>query len=690
MQLRLCRSIFGFFGFKNPTTKASNFSTDHSLGLSSLSSLDCEAIARALILCRQTQTPGNVGALHAQVIKHGLYHHVYIANNLISIYASFDHYDDAAKLFVEMPERNVVSWTAMISSLCHAGNPAEALRIFVEMLSVGLEEPNCYTFSAALKACAMLRKLEMGKWVHKHIQNFHLQADTTLMNAVIDMYIKCDSMVEARKIFDMKFSLNSVSWNTMISGYCTAGEMIEAENLFCQIPMPDAVSFNTMVMGFAKNKNFKAFYYVNLMHRQGFKLDCFTLPCALKACGSLGESGMGKQLHCYIVRRGCCMGSSLIDMYGNCGHVDAALKLFDERFNYECSIIDGLSHLNSMLSVFANNGYEICALYLLSKIHSSGVDLDAFSLSRALKICVNLNSIRVGLQVHGLIITKGFHVNHVVGSILVELYSRCGNMEDALKIFFTLSQKDLVAWTGLITCCVQKGVNQYAFAVFRNMVRLQCEVDHFVVSIILKACAALSCLQSSKQLHGLCIKEGFEMESAIITSLIDVYSKCGHIENALRLFEASTEKDLVCWTGIIVGCGNNGRTDEAIQLFHLMLESGVEPNEVTFLGVLSACRHAGLVSHASSFFKAMEQKHGLKPLLEHYCCMVDILSRAGLFDDAMRLISGMPYEPDEKIWNSLLGASVMHQNVSIAEMRELAMIVSRKEPGRSWTEQGVL
>ncbi|PKU66944.1 pentatricopeptide repeat-containing protein At4g08210 [Dendrobium catenatum] len=721
MQARLWRSIFGFSRFQIINTRASNFSTDHSFGFPSRSFLDSEAITRALIWCRQTQTLGNGEALHSRMIRLGLYRYVYLSNNLISMYAGFNLYDDAAKLFDEMPQRNVVTWTALISSYSLAGNPAEALKMFVEMLDGRLEEPNCYTFSVALKACAKLGDLDMGKWVHKQIQKFQLQFDTALINAVIDMYVKCGSLVEARKIFDMKISLNSASWNTMICGYCNVGEMIEAENLFCEISMPDAVSFNTLIMGFASMENPKALHYVTLMHKHGFKLDCFTLPCALKACGSISESGMGKQLHSYIIRCGLCMVSSLINMYGNCGHVDAAVKLFDECSNYNLSLVDRLSHLNSMLSAYANNGYDSCVLYLLSKIHSSEVELDTLSLSSALKACINLNIIRVGLQVHGLIIIKGYHVDHVVGSILVDLYAKCGQLEDAVKIFFGLHRKDLVAWTGLITSCVQKGMNEFALAVFRDMISIQCEVDHFVVSIILKACAALSWLQSGEQLHVLCIKGGFEMESVIVTSLIDVYSKCGHIEYALRLFEASTKKDIVCWTGIIVGCGNNGRTDEAFQLFNLMLESGEQPNEITFLGVLSACRHAGLVSHANSIFKAMEQKHGLKPFLEHYCCMIDIYCRAGLFDEAMQLISGMPYEPDEKIWNSMLGASVMHQNVSMgrfslsnlqkfsrkdasgfvslsnvyaghdlwgrsAEMREVARSLSLKEPGRSWTQ----
>ncbi|KAG0500856.1 hypothetical protein HPP92_000928 [Vanilla planifolia] len=378
--------------------------------------------------------------------------------------------------------------------------------------------------------------------------------------------------------------------------------------------------------------------------------------------------------------------------------------------------------LNSMLSVFASNGYNIHALHLISKIHSTEVMLDSFTLSITLKICINMNAVRIGLQVHGLIITTGHHVDVVVGSVLVDQYAKFGSLEEALKIFSGLPQKDLISWTCLITSCVERGSNQLAFSLFREMMSLNCEVDHFVVSIISKACAAISWLQGGEQLHALCTKGGFEMENATLTSLIDLYSKCGGIEDALKLFCNAPEKDTICWTGIIAGCGYNGRTDEAIQLFHKMLESKEEqPNEITFLGILSACKHAGLVREATTFFEVMQQKLGLKPSMDHYCCMVDILGRAGLFDEALQLISNMHCEAEETIWNSMLGSAMIHENIDIgklallhlhmicrekaswyvslskvyaslnqwegsAHMRELAFGVNMKEPGKSWTE----
>ncbi|PKA55725.1 Pentatricopeptide repeat-containing protein [Apostasia shenzhenica] len=722
MQLGL--SIFMVLSkFQKTSRIASNVCTNYGFRFLS-GALNSEAIIRTLKWCRETQSLINGQSFHAQVIKYGLLRNVFVANSLISMYSYLNLCCHARELFDEMPERSVVTWTAMISSYTHVGDPVEAIKMFRFMLDEGLEKPNCYTFSAVLNACAIIGDLDMGKWVHDCIRRVCLHSDTVLMNAVLDMYVKCDCLVEAKELFDKICARNLVSWNTMISGYCNVGKMLEAENLFFQMTVPDVISFNTMVAGFAKQENPRALFYLKLMHQKGFQLDDFTLPFALKICGCLGIGEMGKQLHGYIIRCGyessIFIGPALLDMYGNFGEVHLSVKLLDELLG-ERSSTHRLHLLNSMLSVYSNNGYNELALDLVSKTHSSEAKLDAFTLSSALKVCINSNAFRIGIQIHGLIIAKGYHVDDVIGSVLVELYAKCGFMEEAVKIFLGLSQKDLISWTGMVNCCIQQGINQLAFSLFRAMLEFQCKLDNIIVSVILKACAALSWIHGGQQAHALCIKNGFGSESVIFTSLIEIYSKCGEIEDALTLFGSSSEKDIVTWTVMILGCGCNGRTDEAIKLFNQMLESGEEPNEITFLGILSACRHGGLVREASSFFEAMEKQHGIKPSLEHYCCMVDILSRAGFFEEAKLLIFDMPFEANQTIWNSLIGSSNLHQNVDVgklsldklllnagndasmvismcnvyaslnmweysAEMRELARSIGKNEPGRSWIE----
>ncbi|KAJ4964302.1 hypothetical protein NE237_024241 [Protea cynaroides] len=519
------------------------------------------------------------------------------------------------QLFDEVPNRNVVTWTTMISACTAAGSPLQALRYFNWMSESGSEMPNGFTFSAALKACAHLGNLELG--------------------------------------------------------YSKEGRMVEALNLFHQMPESNVVSWNTIIGGFTLKETIQALEFTSTMHRKGIKFDQFTFPCALKVCGCLHLLTMGQQIHCYVVKSGfesgCFTGPALVDMYANCTRVDEAAKFFDQYSQHESSVHDSLALWNSMLSGYVLNEHHVAALDLISKMHSSGAFLDSYTYNSVLKICTDLLNLSLGLQVHGLIVTSGFELDCVVGSVLIDFYAKHGNIMNAVLLFQRLAKKDIIAWSGLIAGCVKKGSHFLAFSLFKELFFSDLEVDQFVISSVLKACSDLAGFESGKQLHTYSIKSGYEIEGVVVTSLIDMYSKCGEIEASLKLFSGVSNRDTACWTGIIVGCGQNGRPEEAIQFFQDMLKSGAKPNEITFLGVLSACRHVGLVGEAWIVFRSMAVEHGLEPCLEHYCCMVDLLGRAGCFDEAEKLVLSMPYEPDHNIWLTLLGACGIHRNAELGK-----------------------
>ena len=682
-------------------------------------------MAQSLHRCRRFRAINCGKSIHSHLVKSGILRDVFFANNLMAMYIDSGFPDEAHQLFGEIPERNVVSWTTLISAYSHVGRPSEALRLFTQMLELKLEMPNSFTLSAALKACALAKNIEVGKSIHRHICGAQLQYDTILMNSLLDMYVKCGSLCNAQDVFDSISLPNLTSWNTLIAGYCSKGLMEEAVNLFQQIPEPDLISWNTVIAGYAHMESQEAVELMCMMHRAGVKFDHFTFPCVLKTCGFLRFVTMGEQIHCYLIKSGIefgqFIGSAVIDMYSKCSQVSKAMKLFYEHLGYKEFIHDKVVLWNSIISGCASNKYNSATLALVSRFHSSGMLLNSYIFGSILKVCINLLNLRCGTQVHGLIITCGYHLDSVIGSILTELYATCGSIEDALQMFWRLPEKDVVAWTGLISGCAQQGSNLLAFSLFKEMVYLNVGVDQFVISSVLKACSSLAGLEGGKQVHAYCVKSGYESETIIDTSLIDMYSKCGEIDDGLAVFKHMDVRDAICWTGIIVGCGRNGRAKEAIEFFQVMLKEGVKPNEITFLGVLSACRHAGLVGEAFGIFRSMSVDHGLVPRLEHYCCMVDLLSQAGCFEVAKRLISDMPYEPDETIWGSLLGACVSHNNVELGKwvaellvskspddasvyvtlsnvyaslgmwdcstkLREVIREVCLKEAGRSWIE----
>jgi pentatricopeptide repeat protein len=646
--------------------------------------MDLNRIVTALRHCGRVQAPNLGRTLHSNLIKLGVLNNVFLANNLIAMYVDFCHLQDAHRVFDEMPDRNVVTWTTMASAYTNSGRPHEkALIIYTQMLRFGSEEPNGFMYSVVLKACGLVGDLELGRSIHKRISGGGFQFDIVLMNTLLDMYVKCGSLSDARKVFDEILCKNATTWNTILSGYCKEGLMEEAVNLFCQMPEPNVISWNSIIAGFADNGRLQALDFVHVMHREGLKLDGFTFPCALKSCACHGFLTTGKQIHCYVVKSGyesnCFTVSALVDMYSNCNALNEAIKLFNLYSRYIASVCDSLALWNSMLSGYVVNEHYGVALNLVSQIHRSGAYFDSYTFSGVLKVCINLLDFRLGHQVHGLVVTSGYGLDNVVGSILIDLYSKHGNVKDALGLFHRLQKKDIVAWSGLITECTRMGLSSLVFSLFKDMVNMDLQVDYFVISNVLKVCSSLGSIRSGKQAHAFCVKSGYDTEEVTVTALIDMYAKCGEIEDGLALFDCMPEKDSVCWTGIIVGCGHNGRAMEAMKFFCEMVELGLKPNEITFTGVLSACRNAGLVEEAWTIFMSMKTEHGVEPQLEHYNCMVDLLGQAGCFKEAEKLIADMPFEPNRTLWCSLLGACGTHKNMELVDIITEHLLASSPE-----------
>ncbi|XP_015885617.3 pentatricopeptide repeat-containing protein At4g08210 [Ziziphus jujuba] len=642
--------------------------------------MDLSRIATALRHCGRVQAFNHGKAFHSHLVKTGCLNDIFLANNLISMYVAFHDSKDARKVFDEMPDKNVVTWTTMVSAYNDVGRHGEALGLFNHMLESESGTPNGFMYSAVLRACGLVRDLKFGKLIHKRISDDRLESDIVLMNSLLDMYVKCGSLGDAKNVFDGILFPNSTTWNTIISGYSKAGMMEDAVDLFNRMPKPNVVSWNSIIAGFTDKESPDGSEFVCRMHQEGLKLDGFTFPCVLKTCGRHGLLAFGKQIHCYVIKSGfeygCFTVSALIDMYSDCNKLVAAENLFAQ---YSSSISDSLAIWNSMLSGYVINEHNSAALNIVSQVHRSGAYLDSYTFSGALKACINLQSLRLGLQVHGLAVTTGYELDDVIGSILIDFYARMGSIKDAMRLFHRLPKKDTVAWSGLIAGCAKMGLHWFAFSLFRDMVNLDIRVDQFVISSILKACSSLTSLRSGKQIHAFCIKSGYEYEGVMLTSLIDMYSKCGEIDDGLALFECTPERDTICWTGIIVGCGQNGRAEAAINYFHEMVKSGLKPNEITYLGVLSACRHAGLVDEALAIFNSMKTEKGLETYVEHYNCMVDLLGQAGRFEEAEKLITAMPCEPNQTIWRSLLGACQTHNNIELVNIIDKNLLATLPE-----------
>ncbi|XP_015168035.1 pentatricopeptide repeat-containing protein At4g02750-like [Solanum tuberosum] len=258
--------------------------------------------------------------------------------------------------------------------------------------------------------------------------------------------------------------------------------------------------------------------------------------------------------------------------------------------------------------------------------------------------------------------------NYFTWSTLINGYIENKKLNEARFIFDKMSEKDVVSWTAMIRGYAQYGEFMKALKLFKLMLNLGSRPNHFTFSTVLDACAGYSAVLVGNQVHACILKSGFPLDVILLTSLLDMYGKCGDIEVAFCIFESIPARNLVAWNSIIGGFARHGLAERAMQEFERMLKSGIRPDEITFINLVYACGHGGLVEEGERIFNSMVTEYGLKAEMEHYACMVDLYGRAGQLEKAEKLIDGMPFKPDVVVWGALLGACGLHSCLELGEI----------------------
>lgn len=290
--------------------------------------------------------------------------------------------------------------------------------------------------------------------------------------------------------------------------------------------------------------------------------------------------------------------------------------------------------------------------------------VDAHLLSHAVSTCGSKRDLFGGLQYHCLAIITGYIANLYVGSSLVSLYSKCALLEDAYRAFEEMRIRNVVLWTAIIAAFAQESHIDKCLELFHGMRKSALKPNEFTYTSILSACTGSGALGQGRSAHCQIIQMGFYAHLHIDNALVSMYCKCGVIQDALYIFEHMKDRDVITWNSMIAGYAQHGHAKEAIDLFEKMQLQGVSPDAITFLGVLSSCRHAGLVKEGWLYFNLMAE-HGLNPELDHYSCIIDLLGRAGLLLEAQDFIQNMPVYPNAVMWGSLLSSSRLHGSVWI-------------------------
>lgn len=422
-----------------------------------------------------------------------------------------------------------------------------------------------------------------------------------------------------------------------------------------------------MIRGLVSNDCFDdAIEFYGLMRSEGFLPNNFTFPFVLKACARLLDLQLGVKIHTLVVKAGfdcdVFVKTSLVYLYAKCGYLEDAHKVFDD-------IPDkNVVSWTAIISGYIGVGKFREAIDMFRRLLEMNLAPDSFTIVRVLSACTQLGDLNSGEWIHKCIMEMGMVRNVFVGTSLVDMYAKCGNMEKARSVFDGMPEKDIVSWGAMIQGYALNGLPKEAIDLFLQMQRENVKPDCYTVVGVLSACARLGALELGEWVSGLVDRNEFLYNPVLGTALIDLYAKCGSMSRAWEVFKGMKEKDRVVWNAIISGLAMNGYVKISFGLFGQVEKFGIKPDGNTFIGLLCGCTHAGLVDEGRRYFNSMYRFFSLTPSIEHYGCMVDLLGRAGLLDEAHQLIRNMPMEANAIVWGALLGACRIHRDTQLAEL----------------------
>ncbi|KAF7818559.1 pentatricopeptide repeat-containing protein [Senna tora] len=516
-------------------------------------------------------------------------------------------------------------------------------------------------YGCIIKHCTDHGLVREAKQLHARLILFSVTPDNFIASKLINFYAKSNLISEARKVFDKIPHRNVFSWNAMIIAYSFNGLFHDALNLFLSL------SFCTTATP-----------------------DHVTITCVLKALASASSCpNVAKQIHGYVLGRGLDADvfvlNALVMYYSRCDELGLARTVFDRMPRRD------IVSWNSMIAGYSQNGfYEDCKQLYLEMLSSAGFNPNAITFVSVLQACAQSKDLIFGMEVHRLVNENHMEMDISLCNALIGMYAKCGSLDYAQELFEEMSEKDAVtygsiisgymfygfvdkamvlfremknpglsSWNAVISGLVQNNQHERVLDLVQEMQVSGSRPNTVTLSSILPTYSYFSNLRGGKEVHAYAIRRSYDQNIYVATALIDTYAKLGFIHGAQRIFDQSEGRSLVIWTAIISAYAAHGDANSALGLYSQMLNTGAQPDPVTLTAVLAACAHSGLVDEAWEIFNSMSLKYGIQPLVEHYACMVGVLSRAGKLSEAADFISKMSIEPSARVWGALLhGASV--------------------------------
>ncbi|KMZ63609.1 Pentatricopeptide repeat-containing protein [Zostera marina] len=606
-----------------------------------------------------------------------------LCNDITVRYAALDAFVEAQNALEIHCPSSLFCWNVLISQNVRHGRLDDALLLCRRMRRFGTR-PDHFTLPLVLKASGQLSSLRLGRSIHGVVCRDGFQSNVFVCNALIAMYDRCGSLQAAVYVFDEITSReidDVVSWNSIVAAHVKAGQNNLALETFRE-------------MGHDMNR----------------RPDVISLVNVLPACTSLGAVSKGKEIHGCALRIGLFsdvfVGNAIVDIYAKCGMMTDAVGVFNSM-----AVRDVVSW-NAMVAGYSQNGNFAQAVSLFDEMRKEKIVLnvvtwtaviagyaqidlghDAINVFRQmqqsktepnvvtfislLSACASVGAHRQGMELHGHALRRHLIIagdDDMVTNGLIDMYSKCSDLITAGVLFnlVPVCNRSIVTWTVMIGGHAQHGDANSALELFSQMLSADSNIcpNDFTVSCALIAASRLSALHFARQIHAYVIRHrSFTPMVFVSNSFIDTYAKCGDIGAAEKVFDLITRKNSVSWTSLMTCYGIHGRGEDALLVFEKMRKekADLSPDGVTFLVLLYACNHSGMVNQGLEYFESMERDFGISPSVEHYACVVDLLGRAGRLQDAHELINRMPMKPTMIVWVALLGACKIHSNPGLAE-----------------------
>lgn len=584
-----------------------------------------------LKLCADSLCVSKGLEVHGRLIKAGLDEDVFVNNTLILFYGSYGDLWSVDKVFDGMPVRDLISWNTILRVFSDNNCHLESVGLFRDMILTSGFMPNVITVVTVLPVCARLDNERLVSLIHCFVVKVGFDGETKVGNALVDAYGKCGNVLASEGVFSEIDERNEVSWNSILGGFS--------------------------YRGFSG----KALYYFRAMINERVKLNTVTIATMLPTLSELNLFCKGKELHSFSIKMDMdsdvFVANALIDMYGKWGRLAEASNVFymmDTR---------NIVSWNTMIGNFTQNGLEPDAIELVREMQVHGEVPNSITLTNVLPACGRVGSLHHGKELHARSVRFGSVFELFVSNALTDMYAKCGCFNLA-QTMFSISPRDEVSYNILIVSYSQTSQSSKSISLFKEMDMLGLSHDTVSYTGVLSACANISAFKEGRQIHTLAIRKLFHEHLFVANSLLDFYTKCGRIDIAMKLFDQIPKRDTASWNTMILGYGMLGESDAAIDLFEAMKEDRVQYDSVSYIAVLSACSHGGLIGKGKEYFDDMITQK-ITPSEIHYACMVDLLGRNGLMGEAVQFINKMPIKPGTNTWGALLGASRVHGNVEL-------------------------